>query len=114
MSVRHVAEPMAKTEIAQVCINTIRTLSVVSMPSWEIFENQTRKYCNSVLPPEVVARVAIEQAWTFGWERCVGVSGRTIGMETFGASAPLKALQKKFGFEPDRVALIAKALLGAE
>jgi len=84
---------------------------VVSMPSWDIFENQTRKYRNAVLPPEVAARVAIEQASTFGWERYVGASGRIIGMETFGASAPLKALQKKFGFEPDRVVLIAKELL---
>jgi transketolase len=84
---------------------------VVSMPSWDIFENQTRKYRNSVLPPEVSARVAIEQASTFGWERYVGSAGRVIGMETFGASAPLKALQKKFGFEPDRVVLIVKELL---
>jgi transketolase len=84
---------------------------VVSMPSWDIFENQTRKYRNSVLPPDVGARVAIEQASTFGWERYVGAAGRVIGMETFGASAPLKALQKKFGFEPDRVVLIARELL---
>ena len=84
---------------------------VVSMPSWDIFENQTRKYRNSVLPPSVSARVAIEQASTFGWERYVGSAGRVIGMETFGASAPLKALQKKFGFEPDRVVLVAKELL---
>jgi transketolase len=84
---------------------------VVSMPSWEIFENQTRKYRNTVLPPDVAARVAIEQASTFGWERYVGATGRIIGMETFGASAPLKALQKKFGFEPDRVVLVAKELL---
>jgi transketolase len=84
---------------------------VVSMASWEIFENQTRKYQNTVLPPAVTARVSIEQASTFGWERYVGASGRIIGMETFGASAPLKALQKKFGFEPDRVVLLAKELL---
>jgi transketolase len=84
---------------------------VVSMPSWEIFENQTRKYRNAVLPADVAARVAIEQASTFGWDRYVGASGRIIGMETFGASAPLKALQKKFGFEPDRVVLVAKELL---
>jgi len=85
---------------------------VVSMPSWDIFEKQTRKYRNSVLPPEVVARIAIEQASTFGWERYVGPSGCIIGMETFGASAPLKELQRKFGFEPDRVVLLAKELLG--
>jgi len=85
---------------------------VVSMPSWEIFEAQTRKYRNSVLPPQVSGRIAIEQASTFGWERYVGTSGVTIGMETFGASAPLKALQKKFGFEPDRIVLVAKELIG--
>jgi transketolase len=84
---------------------------VVSMPSWDLFEQQTVKYRNSVLPPSVTARVAIEQASTFGWERYVGLSGRVIGMETFGASAPLKALQKRFGFEPDRVVLLAKELL---
>jgi len=85
---------------------------VVSMPSWEIFENQTRKYRKSVLPEDVTARVAIEQASTFGWERYSGASGRIIGMETFGASAPLKALQKKFGFEPERVVSFAKEMLG--
>ena len=85
---------------------------VVSMPSWDIFENQTRRYRNSVLPPDVTARVAIEQASTFGWERYVGAAGRVIGMETFGASAPLKELQRKFGFEPDRVVLVAKELVG--
>jgi len=84
---------------------------VVSMPSWDIFESQTRKYRNSVLPTEVTVRVAIEQASTFGWERYVGAAGRIIGMETFGASAPLKELQRKFGFEPDRVVLVAKELL---
>jgi transketolase len=68
---------------------------VVSMPSWEIFENQTRKYQNSVLPPGVVARVAVEQASTFMWERYVGPAGRIIGMETFGASVPLKARRSK-------------------
>jgi transketolase len=85
---------------------------VVSMPSWDIFENQTRKYRDSVLPPDVQVRIALEQASTFGWERYVGPSGRIIGMETFGASAPLKELQRKFGFEPDRVVLVAKELLG--
>jgi len=85
---------------------------VVSMPSWDIFENQTRKYRNTVLPPDITVRIAIEQASTFGWERYVGPSGRVIGMETFGASAPLKELQKKFGFEPDRVVSIANELLG--
>ena len=85
---------------------------VVSMPSWDIFEHQTQEYRGSVLPPKVIARVAVEQASTFGWERYVGNSGRIIGMKTFGASAPLKELQRKFGFEPDRVAAVAKELLG--
>jgi len=65
-----------------------------------------------VLPPDVTARVAVEQASTFGWDRYVGKSGRVIGMKTFGASAPLKELQRKFGFEPERVTEIAKELLG--
>jgi transketolase len=87
---------------------------VVSMPSWEIFEQQTQEYRDSVLPPTVTARVAIEQASTFGWERYVGGSGHVIGMKTFGASAPLKALQEKFGFEPARVVVSAKELLGKQ
>ena len=85
---------------------------VVSMPSWEIFEHQTQEYQDNVLPPDVTARVAVEEASTFGWERYIGRSGRMIGMKTFGASAPLKELQKKFGFEPDKVATAAKELLG--
>jgi transketolase len=85
---------------------------VVSMPSWEIFDRQTPEYRDSVLPPSVTARVAVEQASTFGWERYVGSAGRVIGMKTFGASAPLKALQEKFGFERDRVATAARELLG--
>jgi transketolase len=84
---------------------------VVSMPSWDIFEHQTKEYRDRVLPPKVTARVAVEQASTFGWERYVGNSGRIIGMQTFGASAPLKELQRRFGFEPDRVAAVAKELL---
>jgi transketolase len=85
---------------------------VVSMPSWDIFERQPQQYRQAVLPPNVTARIAIEQASTFGWERYVGLSGRVIGMHTFGASAPLKELQKKFGFEPDVVVTMAKDLLG--
>jgi len=85
---------------------------VVSMPSWDIFEHQDPDYRKSVLPPTVTARVAIEQASTFGWERYVGSSGRMIGMETFGASAPLNELQRKFGFEPARVVAVVKELLG--
>jgi transketolase len=84
---------------------------VVSMPSWDIFEDQPRVYQNTVLPPAVTARVAMEQASTFGWERYIGTKGRVIGMQTFGASAPLKELQKKFGFEPERLVAVAKELL---
>jgi transketolase len=84
---------------------------VVSMPSWDIFERQTAEYRNRVLPPDVRARVAIEQASTFGWERYVGEKGRVVGMHTFGASAPLKELQKKFGFVPDQVVAVAKEVL---
>jgi transketolase len=87
---------------------------VVSMPSWEIFERQTQEYRDSVLPPRVKARVAVEQASTFGWERYVGSSGHVIGMRTFGASAPLKALQEKFGFEPERVTASAKEVLARQ
>src|SRR3989454_4252372 len=75
---------------------------VVSMPSWEIFDHQTQEYRDSVLPPAVKARVAVEQASTFGWERYVGSSGHVIGMRTFGASARLQPLQEKFGFAPER------------
>jgi len=85
---------------------------VVSMPSWDIFEHQPKTYRDSVLPPNVTARVAVEQASTFGWERYVGTTGQVVGMKTFGASAPLKELQRKFGFEPEQVVSIAKEQLG--
>lgn len=85
---------------------------VVSMPSWDIFDDQPQEYRDGVLPPAVKARVAIEQASTFGWERYTGSQGRVIGMKTFGASAPLKELQRRFGFEPERVVAVAKELLG--
>ena len=85
---------------------------VVSMPSWEIFEHQAEQYRNHVLPLNITARVAIEQASTFGWERYVGTRGRVVGMKTFGASAPLKELQKKFGFEPSNIVAAAKEVLG--
>ncbi len=87
---------------------------VVSMPSWEIFEHQPQAYRDRVLPPSVTARVAVEQASTFGWERYVGTSGHVVGMKTFGASAPLKELQRKFGFEPDDVVRAAKRQLGTK
>jgi transketolase len=84
---------------------------VVSMPSWDIFERETQEYRASVLPPEVNARVAVEQASTFGWERYVGPTGRVVGMHTFGASAPLKALQQEFGFTVDNVVAAVKEQL---
>ncbi|MCG3202112.1 MAG: Transketolase [Gammaproteobacteria bacterium] len=85
---------------------------VVSMPSWDIFEHQPQSYRDAVLPPAVKARVAVEQGSVLGWERYVGAEGRVIGMKTFGASAPLQALQRKFGFEPEQVAAAALELLG--
>jgi len=101
------------------CISAHETLlkegirsRVVSMPSWELFDDQPVEYRQSVLPPSVTARVAVEQGTTLGWERYVGSGGHVIGMKTFGASAPLKELQKKFGFEPARVVAAAKQQLG--
>ena len=76
--------------------------------------SRPQDYRDSVLPPDVTARVAIEQASTFGWERYVGSAGRVIGMKTFGASAPLKELQEKFGFEPERIVASARELLGRQ
>ncbi|MCI0650439.1 MAG: transketolase [Planctomycetes bacterium] len=87
---------------------------VVSMPSWELFEKQSEEYRATVLPPGVTARVAVEQASTFGWERYVGLAGKTIGMKTFGASAPLAELQKKFGFSAENVVAAAKSLAGGK
>jgi transketolase len=84
---------------------------VVSMPSWELFDQQPREYRETVLPPGVTARVSVEQATVFGWDRYVGPHGRMIGMHTFGASAPLKELQKKFGFLPATVVTAAKEVL---
>jgi transketolase len=76
---------------------------VVSMPSWELFEKQPVEYRAAVMPPDVTARVCVEQASVFGWDRYTGSQGKMIGMHTFGASAPLKELAKKFGFTPDAV-----------
>ncbi len=81
---------------------------VVSMPSWEIFERQEREYRESVLPPEMKARVSVENASTLGWDRYVGTEGASIGMTTFGASAPLAELQKRFGFTVENVATTAR------
>lgn len=82
---------------------------VVSMPCWELFERQSQAYRDSVIPREVTARVAVEQASTFGWAQYTGRNGAVIGMKTFGASAPLKELQHKFGFTPEQITAIARA-----
>jgi transketolase len=85
---------------------------VVSMPSWELFDDQPQDYKDAVLPPAVRARVSVEQASAIGWERYVGSAGKVIGMRTFGASAPLKELQQKFGFHQENVVSAAKSVLG--
>jgi transketolase len=81
------------------------------MPSWDLFEHQDQTYRDEVLPPDITARVAVEQASTFGWAQYTGPKGRVIGMHTFGASAPLKDLQKKFGFTTDAVIQAAREQL---
>jgi transketolase len=85
---------------------------VVSMPSWDLFDHQPQEYRDSVIPPGVKARISVEQASTFGWSRYLGPEGRAIGMHTFGASAPLKELQKRFGFTPEKIVATAKEMLG--
>jgi transketolase len=84
---------------------------VVSLPCWELFDRQDQAYRDEVLPPQVTARVSVEEASTIGWDRYVGSAGAKVGMHTFGTSAPLKDVQTKFGFTPDRVAEVAKELL---
>jgi transketolase len=86
---------------------------VVSMPSWDLFEQQSAAYREAVLPPSVTARLAIEQGSTLGWERYIGPTGRVIGMHTFGASAPLKALQSKFGFDSASILKVAREMLSS-
>ncbi len=85
---------------------------VVSMPSWDLFDSQSDEYKAKVLPPEVKARVAVEQAATFGWSQYVGPTGTVIGMRRFGASAPIKDLQKKFGFTTENVVAAARKAIG--
>ena len=84
----------------------------VSMPCWELFEQQTPEYRESVLPAAVTARVAVEQAAAFGWDRYAGPTGAIIAMRTFGASAPIKDLLTHFGFSVDHVVAEAKSQLG--
>jgi transketolase len=85
---------------------------VVSMPCWEVFDSQPQEYRDSVLPPDVRARVSVEAASTFGWERYVGTTGTMLGMHTFGMSAPIQMVDTYFGFEPGHVVAAAKAQLG--
>jgi transketolase len=84
---------------------------VVSMPSWELFERQDEAYREQVLPSAVRARVAVEKAGAFGWERWVGLRGAVVGMRSFGASAPLKQLQQKFGFTVENVVKVAREVM---
>ena len=84
---------------------------VVSLPSWELFEQQDDAYRDEVLPPNVTARVAVEAAAGFGWERYTGRRGRIIGMTRFGASAPYEILMKEFGFTAENVAAKARELV---
>lgn len=86
---------------------------VVSLPSWDIFDRQDEAYRNQVLPPAVKARVAVEMASTFGWSQYVGPAGKVVGMHSFGASAPLKDLLKKFGFTTERVVAAAREAMAA-
>ena len=81
---------------------------VVSMPSWELFEQQDQAYRDGVLPPNVTARVSAEMGSVIGWDRYVGTTGAKVGMNTFGSSAPLKDLLTKFGFTPAKVLAAAK------
>jgi transketolase len=84
---------------------------VVSMPCWKLFEDQPQEYREGVIPPGVTARVAVEEAATFGWERYTGTGGTILGMEAFGISAPIQILQRHFGFEPAHVVTAAKEQL---
>ena len=85
---------------------------VVAMPSWELFEQQEHGYRSSVLPPEVTARVSIEAASTFGWDRYVGPGGAALGIDHFGASAPAKVLYQEFGITADNLVATALRMLG--
>jgi len=76
---------------------------VISMPSWELFEKQSQEYREGVLPPRILARMAVEEASTFGWERYTGVTGSVLGMRSFGLSAPGKVVAQHFGFEPTHI-----------
>ena len=102
------------SEVA-LCLSVYETLKqeniparVVSMPSWELFEQQDQTYRDSVLPPEITARVSVEEGSMIGWDRYAGSGGARIGMHGFGASAPIKDLLTRFGFTPEKVLAAAK------
>jgi transketolase len=86
---------------------------LVSMPSWELFDGQDAAYRDSVLPPSVSARVAVEAGLRMGWDKYIGLGGRFVGMSSFGASAPANTLYKHFGITTDRIVAEARAALGA-
>jgi transketolase len=109
---------LASGSEVQLCIRAYEQLTaagekvrVVSMPSWELFDLQPRDYREEVLPPAIRARVSVEQGSTLGWERFVGTEGAMIGMHTFGASAPLKDVQRKFGFTPEAIIEVSRQQL---
>src|SRR5262249_14302445 len=100
------------------CVDAYETLKaegikarVVSMPSWELFDDQDQAYRDQVLPPGVKARVSVEQASVFGWAKYVGTTGHSIGMRSYGASAPMKELERAYGFSADRIAEAAREQL---
>jgi transketolase len=86
---------------------------VVSMPSWELFDDQDQAYRDSVLPPEITARVTVEEGSPIGWDRYAGAKGRVIGMHSFGMSAPMAAAAEKFGFTVEKVVAAAKDVMAA-
>ena len=106
---------MATGSEVSMCVSAYETLKsegiaarVVSMPSWEIFEHQDQAYKDEVIPPDITARVAVEKGSTLGWTRYTGLRGHIIGMRTFGASAPLKELQSRYGFLPENIVAAAR------
>ena len=99
----------------QLCVEVYETLKkdgiparIVSMPSWELFELQDQAYRDSVLPPDISARVSVEEGAVIGWDRYVGIDGAKIGMHTFGSSAPIEDLLTKFGFTSEKILATAK------
>ncbi|GJL83935.1 MAG: hypothetical protein DHS20C01_35690 [marine bacterium B5-7] len=81
---------------------------MISLPSWELFERQSQTYRDSVLPPQINARVSVEAASSFGWERYTGTNGSAIGVDRFGLSAPMKTVAQHFGFSVAHVVAVAK------